>query len=380
MVEANAASKRFLRQVTDRICIGQNVSTFLSTKKFRSFQPPMTYHAFCDDFGPMNFESIAIFISMLDKELDACPSSKIVYHVSRGRRALTNAIFLLGSYLILHNRTSDEVARVFDWLEEKTIEPFRDATYSKTTFGLSLFDCWRGLEMGKQNQWVQLPTGSGLWGRIDFDEYVHLDDPLNADMHEIVPGKLVAFRGPRDVGPRLYSDDGGYRRFGPKHYLHLFRHIGVTTVIRLNEPEYDRAEFTSNGIDHHDLVFEDCTSPPPHIIEHFFDIVDRAPGVVAVHCMAGLGCTGTLIALYMMRSCGFAPREAMGWLRIVRPGCVIGEQQHFLCGTRPPSRCDATRTIMLAGQVAAATERRCRIGGHRCHRRHSDPCAIASLQ
>ena len=185
--------------------------------------------------------------------------------------------------------------------------------------------------MGKQNQWVQLPTGSGLWGRIDFDEYVHLDDPLNADMHEIVPGKLVAFRGPRDVGPRLYSDDGGYRRFGPKHYLHLFRHIGVTTVIRLNEPEYDRAEFTSNGIDHHDLVFEDCTSPPPHIIDRFFDIVDRAPGVVAVHCMASLGRTGTLIALDMMRRFKFTAREAIGWLRVMRPGSVIGPQQQFLC-------------------------------------------------
>jgi cell division cycle 14 len=33
----------------------------------------------------------------------------------------------------------------------------------------------------------------------------------------------------------------------------------------------------------------------------------------------------------MMLSCGFTAREAMGWLRIMRPGCVIGEQQHYLC-------------------------------------------------
>ena len=35
--------------------------------------------------------------------------------------------------------------------------------------------------------------------------------------------------------------------------------------------------------------------------------------------------------LYLMRSCGFSAREAMGWLRIMRPGSVIGEQQHYLC-------------------------------------------------
>ncbi len=32
-----------------------------------------------------------------------------------------------------------------------------------------------------------------------------------------------------------------------------------------------------------------------------------------------------------MRSCGFAAREVMGWLRGKRPGSVIGEQQHYLC-------------------------------------------------
>jgi cell division cycle 14 len=43
------------------------------------------------------------------------------------------------------------------------------------------------------------------------------------------------------------------------------------------------------------------------------------------------GRTGTLTALYLMRSWGFGAREAMGWLRIMRPGSVIGPQQHYLC-------------------------------------------------
>ena len=102
-------------------------------------------------------------------------------------------------------------------------------------------------------------------------------------------------------------------------------------MVRLNEAEYDGAEFESSGVRFHDLPFDDCTAPPDAVARRFLDIVDAAPGAVAVHCSAGLGRTGTLIGLYLMRREGFTAREAMGWLRIMRPGSVIGEQQHYLC-------------------------------------------------
>jgi hypothetical protein len=46
--------------------------------------------------------------------------------------------------------------------------------------------------------------------------------------------------------------------------------------------------------------------------------------------------TGTLIALYMMKHYGFTANSAMGWLRVCRPGSVIGSQQHYLAHMQHP--------------------------------------------
>lgn len=45
---------------------------------------------------------------------------------------------------------------------------------------------------------------------------------------------------------------------------------------------------------------------------------------------AGLGRTGSLIGCYIMKHYHFNVMEAIAWIRICRPGSIIGHQQHWL--------------------------------------------------
>jgi len=158
---------------------------------------------------------------------------------------------------------------------------------------------------------------------VRLGQYFYYDAPANGDLHVLVPGRFLAFRGPRD-------DHGDW--LDASSYINAFRSLSVHTVVRLNKPEYDKAVFTSAGFEHLDLPFEDCTVPPLHIVDTFLRTAENLrPGqMMAVHCLAGLGRTGTLIAMFMMKHFGFSANEAIGWLRICRPGSIIGPQQQFL--------------------------------------------------
>ena len=109
------------------------------------------------------------------------------------------------------------------------------------------------------------------------------------------------------------------------YYVPIFKKMGVELVIRLNKNNtYDRNRFIKNGINHLDLYFLDGSIPPDDIVKEFLEVAESTKGAIAIHCKAGLGRTGTLIALYIMKHVGFPPADFIGWIRIARPGSILG--------------------------------------------------------
>jgi protein-tyrosine phosphatase len=142
-----------------------------------------------------------------------------------------------------------------------------------------------------------------------------------------VKGKILAFAGPsfeRNVSPE------GYCTLAPSDYIPYFQRKNVGLVVRLNKRCYNEQDFVNAGIKHVDAFFLDGSCPPTKVLYKVLEAFENCETAVAVHCKAGLGRTGTCIGAYLMKHYRFSAAEAIAWMRICRPGCVIGPQQHYL--------------------------------------------------
>ncbi|XP_023935541.2 dual specificity protein phosphatase CDC14B [Bicyclus anynana] len=292
--------------------------------KYFHIEDDIVYENFYFDFGPYHLCHLYQFCNLLNDELDRNPKKKIVFYTSNNETLRLNAAYLIGSYQIIYLGGSP--AAVYKQLTEGTwsLLSFRDASGGPALFDISLLDVLHGIKVAHDAKFFDFE-------HFDAEQYLFYEKVENGDLNWIVPGKMLAFSGPNHRS-RL---DRGYPLHSPEHYHEYFRKHHVTTIVRLNKKSYDAKQFTAHGFEHRELFFVDGSVPSDLIVSRFIRISEAAKGAVAVHCKAGLGRTGTLIACYMMKHHGFTAREAIAWLRVCRPGSVIGHQQWFLENIQP---------------------------------------------
>ncbi|WFD35266.1 hypothetical protein MCUN1_002117 [Malassezia cuniculi] len=290
----------------------------------------LVYLSFSKDWGPLNVAMFYRFCVHVHQMLldNSMRDMHLILYTTTNPHHKANAALLCALYAM----TIDHItpADAFYPFSELEFMPFRDAGYGRADFCLSIQDVLYGVRRAIDGQLLDLAT-------FDLEEYEHYEQVQNGDWNWITRD-FLAFASPkeREYVAALAANTKPQSRMVSallRHTVKYFKDKNIALVVRLNNPLYDRSVFVDAGIEHADMYFDDGSNPSDDILLDFIhraDEVIKKGGRVAVHCKAGLGRTGVLIGAYLIWKHGFSAREAIGYIRLMRPGCVVGPQQHFM--------------------------------------------------
>lgn len=220
--------------------------------------------------------------------------------------------------------------------------PFRDAGYSQADYGITVQDVVYGV-------WKAKEEGVCALENFDLDEYERFERVEHGDFNWITPS-FLAFASPQHepvsrisetsddwaAVPKTLSALDAHKQL-PQPFKNVLRHFSersIGLVVRLNSELYSPSYFEALGIQHLDMIFEDGTCPSMSTVRKFVRLAHEMITVrkkgIAVHCKAGLGRTGCLIGAYLIYRYGFTANEVIAYMRFMRPGMVVGPQQHWL--------------------------------------------------
>lgn len=277
----------------------------------------LVYLNYYYDFGPLNISCLYKYCNKLNTYLQSAPTIKrVIHYTSRNEEKRSNAAFLMGAYAVIYLKMEPKQIMRILLSAGGSFRHFVDASQGLCQHTIRIVDCLNGLEKAMRLNFFNFDD----FNTAEYDLY---DKLQNGDLNWLVPRKFLAFIGPTE-------DKFMINGHTPEFYIKYFLQNDVQAVIRLNNKAYDRNNFVSAGIKHHDLFFPDGTTPPKNILLQFLEIAENCPTALAVHCKAGLGRTGSLIGAYIIKHYHLTAREAIAWMRICRPGSVIGQQQGWL--------------------------------------------------
>jgi len=290
-------------------------------RHFFTIDNTLRYEPFFVDFGPLNLACLFRFCMLLNYKLNdnKLKDSEIYYFTAHDPQHIANASVLIGAYQVLYLKRSPPEAFEAVMRIARKAAPFRDASMGACSYKCTVEHCIYATYRAKLDGFLNFDT-------FNVHKYEYHERVECGDFNIIVPGKFIAFAGPSSTN----IDVDGYPALTPAYYINIWKKLNVSTIIRLNKKCYDKRSFTKHGFAHHDLYFTDGTTPSRSIVRKFLNICENAKGVLAIHCKAGLGRTGSLIGCYVMKHYRWTAQEFIAWVRICRPGSIIGPQQQYL--------------------------------------------------